>query len=137
MLRYRVWIAPVVPALTHATPDEVIGFEDAAFAYASLAIVHIRLQIGSFGAAGLPSGPESAAAAVLPARLPFLPDQLVRVPGDASRNDLSLVAAPALSAAFRGPRDGKQANDGRTPRYSRLNSPTGRRNHRASFLNIR
>ena len=32
MLRYRVWIAPVVPALTHATPDEVIGFEDAAFA---------------------------------------------------------------------------------------------------------
>ena len=127
MLRYRVWIAPVIPALTHATPNEVIGFEDAAFGYASLAIVHVRLRSGWYGAVGLPSGPESAAAAVLPARLPFLPDQPVHVPGDASRSGLSLVAATALSAAFRGPRDGKQANDGRTPRYSRLNSPTGMR----------
>jgi hypothetical protein len=40
VLRHRVWIAPIEPALTYATPDEVIGFEDAA--YASLGIVHYQ-----------------------------------------------------------------------------------------------
>lgn len=125
MLRYRVRIAPMIPALTHATPDEIIGFEDAAFGYASLAIVHIRLRSGWFGAAGSLSGSENATVAVLPARLQFLPDQPMRVPGDASRSGPGRVAKRARFAAFRGPRDDKQENDGRKPRYSRLNSPSG------------
>jgi hypothetical protein len=125
VLSYRVRIAPMIPALTHATPDEIIGFEDAAFRHASLAIVHIRLRSGWFGAADSLSVSENATVAVLPARLQFLPDRPVPVPSDASRSGLGQVPKLARFAAFRGPRDGKQENGGRTPRYSRLNSPSG------------
>lgn len=126
MLRYRVRIAPVEPALTYATPCEVVGFEDSALGYASLAIVHIRLRSGSCaGAAGFRPTSKDAVAAVLPATLPFLPDQPVRVPGDAWQSARSPAAGRVPCASSRALRDGRQEKDGRTLRYSRLNSGTG------------